>query len=168
VPLSVNAERDSRLFAAAGSAGIGRAAAGAAVTAVEDRSLTEAYVADTAVDTSGTVDVTASSNSEVRQRTASGSGGDNVGIAGSALGGITSSTTQAYIVNTQLGRADKRASGVSVIASDRVLSEGLAGAVGLAFIGAGIGAGAAVTLADNTTSAYVENSQVYSQNELAV
>ena len=166
--LAVNAQHDSRLFLAAGSAGIGGVAVGGAFTVAVDHSITKAYVADTTVSTVGTVDVQADNDSEIRNHTASGSGGGSAGIAGSALVSIIGNTTQACITNSQLGQGSSRVGGVSVRASDRVLSENRAGAVGLGVTGAGVGAGAAVTLVDNTTSAYVEGSSVYTSDDLSV
>jgi filamentous hemagglutinin family protein len=166
--LAVNAEHDSRLFVAAGSAGIGGAAAGGAFTVAADYSETRAYVANAEVAAAGSVEVNAENETAIRNWAASGQGGGAAGVAGSALVTIVGSTTQAYITGSDLGSYEKRVGGVSVQARDRLLSENRAGAVGLGVTGVGVGAGAAVTSVNSTTSAYVDGSRVYSQNDLLV
>ncbi|NLU43225.1 MAG: hypothetical protein GXX08_13615, partial [Firmicutes bacterium] len=103
--LTVASEHDSRLLIAAGGFAGGLGALAGTLSVVSDDSTTKAYIDDSTVQTTDEdgVDVSADSESEIRNYVASGAAGTSGTAAGSVLVSLSSNTTQAYVKNSALG-----------------------------------------------------------------
>ena len=140
---------------------MGGAALGATFAIASDSSTTKAYIVDSNVGKTGAIDVNAETDSEIRNYAASGAVGAAGSVAGSALVSLINNKTEAYVKDSNLGGSGANAAdSVSVFAHDKVTVANIAGAAGLD-ITAGVGASAAITRIDNTTSAYIEGGSIY-------
>ena len=165
--LTVSSEHETRLFVASGGLGLGVGGWGGGFFVGVDHTTTKAFIRDSIVETTGEIGVAAESSSEVRPwaiGAASGGAAQTWSVPVTVVG----NTTMAYVEGSQLGRADRRANNVSVEALDRVIVESRAGTI--AYAGAALAEGytASVTSVNNTTSAFIHNSSVYTAGDTNV
>ncbi len=165
--LAVTAEHTSRLDTASGGMVVGGVALGATFSVALDESTTKAYITDSTVLADDEMDVLATSNTEITSRAASGAAGGAAGVAGSASVVLTENTTLAYVENSTLGQAANRSHSLSVKALDSVMVTTEVGAVGMG-ASAGVGASAAVTRINNTTSGFIKDSFVFTEQDASV
>jgi hypothetical protein len=161
-------EPQRHFFVAAGGVTIGGIAVAGTFSVGVDSSRTSAYIDNSTVQATGAVNVDADGTSEMQNWAVSGSGGGAAGVAGNAVVSLVTNTTEAYVNDSDIATSGARADSLSVTAKDQVTVSNKSGAVGIAIAGYGVGAGAAVTKVDNTTSAYVDNSDVYTTNAVTV
>ncbi|WP_018410451.1 leukotoxin LktA family filamentous adhesin [Methyloversatilis thermotolerans] len=165
--LDVRADHDSVFLVAGGGLAAGGIAGAGTFAVGLDTSTTEARVDGGSVDADGQVNVVADNSTEMRTWAIGGAGGGAAGVAGAVAVGIIDSTTTAHVSDSRVGSSANRSGGLNVSASDAVVTESVAGAGAVGGI-AGVGAGASVTKVDNTTSAYVADTSVYVDNDVAV
>jgi filamentous hemagglutinin family protein len=165
--LDIRADHDSVFLVAGGGLAAGGVAGSGTFAVGLDTSTTEARVDGGSVDADGQVNVMADSSTEMRTWAIGGAGGGAAGIAGAVAVGIIDSTTSAEVVDSRVGSAADRSGGLAVQATDSVVTESRAGVAAVGGIG-GAGAGASVTKVDNTTTATIQDSNVYVDNDIAV
>ncbi|MDD4600778.1 MAG: hypothetical protein PHQ46_06940, partial [Negativicutes bacterium] len=141
-------------FAGGGTAGVG----GGADIAVRDAN-TEAYIAKAAqVMAQEDIAVTANASESIFSVTAVGAVGNNAGIAGSVAVNVLTNKTKAYIEDATTADNEavvKAGNNVRIAAHDDTNLAIIAGGVGLAGVGAGIGGSVDVTVINKNTQAYV-------------
>ncbi|WP_217637543.1 hypothetical protein [Desulfuromusa kysingii] len=172
--LTVEATEFSSLTTASGAgAGGGSAGVGGSLAVVVNSSNTKARIGNYAeTNASGTTAVHASSTENVNSVTVAGAGGGAAGVSGAVGVKVVVSETEAGIgdyaqINQDATFATAEQS-VDVNASDTIVSVGLGGA-GAGGGAAGVGGTADVTVALNTTTAYIgKNARVDAQNDVNV
>ncbi|MDP3454658.1 leukotoxin LktA family filamentous adhesin, partial [Methyloversatilis sp.] len=165
--IDVTSQHFSTFLVAGGGLAVGGVAGAGTFAVGLDDSTTRARLEDTTVDADGAVTVSADNATEMRTWAVGGAGGGFAGVAGAVAVGIIGSTTQASVIDSRIGRTDDRAASLLVSASDTVVTESRAGAAALGGM-AGVGAGASVTKVDNTTSATIQDSDVYVGGDIDV
>lgn len=158
--LDVSASHDSKFFVAGGALALGGVAGAGTFAVGLDTSQTEAHIDGGSVDADGAVNVTAANTAEMRTWAVGGAGGGTAGVAGAVAVGMMDSSTNAYVKGARVGSSGDRSGSLTVRATDSVVTESLAGVAAVGGI-AGAGAGASITKIDNTTSATIEDSNVY-------
>lgn len=167
--LTVEGRHASRMFNADGALALGASVGVAGTFAVGlDASTTKAHIDASNANVSGLVAVDANSTSEMRNWAISGAGAGSTAVAGMAVVALIGNTTQAYVSGgSSIGSFGTAAGGLRVSAYDSTTVDNNAGA-GAAGFTAGVGAGASVTKVDSTVTAYVDDSNVYTTNNVAV
>jgi hypothetical protein len=117
--LAVEADHQSRFFVAAGGVSVGAAAMAGTFVVGVDQSTTLAHVDGSKVDTAGAVTVDSDGSSEIRSWGVSGALAGAAGVAGNAVVSVVGNTTQAYVVNSEIGSAGAQAGSLSVTAFDK-------------------------------------------------
>ncbi|MEB3294495.1 MAG: DUF4347 domain-containing protein, partial [Synechococcales bacterium] len=141
----------------AGTAAVGGAAGvGATVDVSVIGTTTQAFIKNAPIVNAnqGGVEVSSFSRETFSSMVASGSGGFFAGVAGSILVSDIRSRNEAFVSGSTVNTFGS----LRVIADDRVDVIAVAGAVGVAIKGAGVGATIAVVNVNNTTSAKITNS----------
>lgn len=172
--LKVSADEFSSSWITVGTGvGGGTAGVGGALAVGVNASTTMARIGNyTETDASGTTSVTANSTENVNSIAIAGGGGGAAGVVGSIALDVVISKTEAGIgehakvnQNTAITSADQS---VDVSATDRVISVAAAGS-GAGGGTAGVGGSATVTVALNTTSAYIDdNAEVSAAKDIGV
>ena len=158
--LSADEFSSSWLITGAGAGG-GAAGVGVSLAAGVNTSTTLAKIGDYAeTNASGTTSVKADSTENVNTITVAGAGGGAAGVAGTISVNVVASTTEAGIgkhanVN-QDSSITSAAQSVDVSAFDMIIANSVGG-VGAGGGAAGVGATINVLVAQNTTSAYIDN-----------
>ena len=154
-----------------GAAGGGAAGVGASLSVAVNASTTKARIGNFAeTNATGLTSVHADSTESVNTITVAGSGGGSAGVSGSIGVNVVTSDTEAGIgsnaqVNQTLAAAGQS---VDVKATDRIESLSVTGAAAGGGA-AGVGAAVAVTVAQNTTQAYIgNNAQVSASQDVSV
>ncbi|MDD2231213.1 MAG: hypothetical protein PHY48_17660, partial [Candidatus Cloacimonetes bacterium] len=158
--IEINADHQSKLFIQDGGAGIGGVGIGAAVGVSLDANTTKAYMENSTVATNGAVDVIATNTSKIMNVTVSGAFGATAAVGSSVSVNVLGNTADAHIVGSDIGSSAKRAGDVTVKATNTVDVDNITGS---AVIGGYVSGGASVAVnrIDNTTSAYIGDSNVY-------
>ena len=166
--LIVNADHSSNFFTAVGGVTIGGGAVSASVAVVSDDSTNRAYIDSSTVGTKGAINVQADNTVNISNWSVSGAGAGQSAVAGSVAVSLINDTTEAYVTNSILGTSGSKAQSLSVQAGDTLNINSRAGALSVGINGWGVGAGASVVEVGNTTSAYINNSDVYANNAVSV
>lgn len=166
--LNVTANYKGDFFLATGAAAVGGAGFSNSLSAALDLSLTEAFVSGSQVMAGGKTTVAADTDLILQHWVVSGAAGLAGGIAGNALVDLAATTTKAYILNSDLGAADQRNGSLAVKARDKIELINRAGALGLTLGNVGIGASANVNAVNNTVSAFIDHSTIYTTDQLEV
>ncbi|MFZ2267304.1 MAG: leukotoxin LktA family filamentous adhesin [Azonexus sp.] len=164
--LNVDAKEFSSSWLVTGAgAGGGAAGVGGSLAVGVNSSTTFAKIGDYAeTNATDTTSVHADSTENVNTITVAGAGGGAAGVAGSISVNVIISKTEAGIGKHARVNQDLAGSNVDVKASDRIISVAAAGA-GAGGGAAGVGGTAAVTVALNTTSAYIDNDAAVSADQ---
>jgi trimeric autotransporter adhesin len=155
--IKVRAFNSTDVDVKAGTAAIGGAAGvGATVDVTVIGTTTQAFIRNAPIVNAnqGGVEVSSFSREKLSSMVASGSGGFFAGVAGSILVSDIRSNNAAYISGSTVNTFGS----LRVIADDKVDVTAVAGAVGVAIKGAGVGATIGVVTVSNTTSANITNS----------
>ncbi|MEX8518634.1 MAG: leukotoxin LktA family filamentous adhesin [Leptothrix sp. (in: b-proteobacteria)] len=156
----------SWLVTGAGAGG-GAAGVGGSLSVGVNSSTTLAKIGAYAqTDATGKTSVHADSTENVNAITIAGAGGGAAGVSGSISIDVVKSDTEAGIGQHAQVNQDKNGAGqtVEVKATDNLFSIAAAGA-GAGAGAAGVGGSAAVTVALNTTSAYIDNNAAVSASQ---
>lgn len=165
--LDIDAHHTSHVLQTAAGLGAGGTVAGIGAAVALDTSTTRAKIEGGArVDATGAVTVDAATRTEVDALALAGAIG-GVGFAGNAAVVVTNNTTEAQVVGSHIGTDARKASGLTVHATDSVTIKEVGGAVG-AGTGLGLAGGAAVIKAENTNSAQVTGSDVHTSGATSV
>ncbi len=161
--LSVKANDFATSWLITGSgAGGGAAGVGVSLAAGVNATTTLAKIGDYAeTDAYGTTSVKADSTENVNMITVAGAGGGSAGVAGTISVNVVASTTEAGIgkyakINQDSAVSDSSDQSVVVKATDTIIANSVGGA-GAGGGAAGVGATINVLVAQNTTSAYIDN-----------
>lgn len=164
--LTLNAkEFSSSWLVATGGAGGGAAGVGGSLAAGVNASTTKARIGDYAeTDASDMTTVHADSVENVNTVTIAGAGGGSAGVAGAISTSVIVATTEAGVGKHAQVNQPLAGQSVDVAATDKIVSVS-AGGSGAGGGAAGVGVTANVTVALNTTSAYIDNDAVVSVTE---
>ncbi|NLY91855.1 MAG: LysM peptidoglycan-binding domain-containing protein [Firmicutes bacterium] len=165
--LNVTANYKGDFFLATGTAAVGGGVGSLSLSAALDLSLTEAFISDSRVMAGGKTTVAAVTDLKLQHWSVSGAVGASQGAAGNVLVDLTATTTKAYIANSNLGDATQRNGSLAVNAQDKIELINRAGALGVSAT-AGVGASANVNVINNTVSAFIDNSRVYTTDQQEV
>lgn len=166
--VSVTAEHDSQFYIAAGGITAGAVAVSGTYAVTSDSSITKAHIDDSTVNAAGAINVESDNSSLINSWGVSGALAGGAGVAGNAVVSLVNNTSQAYVTGSHLGTSGNKAASAVVKAIDRVSVTNTAGALGAAYNGVGVGASASVVEVGNTTSAYIDNSDVHTTGATAV
>ena len=169
--VTVDANQVNRLSYVTPSVGVDLEGGGGGAGAVSVGVMTgktAAYVTGSTLEASGRVAVTAASRSEVDNLSISVAGAPAAAVAANVAVVAVARRTEAYLEESRVASADRRAGSVSVTASDVTNVDNRAG-MGAASTGkVGFGAAAVVSSIRNNTSARITGGAVYSSGEVTV
>jgi hypothetical protein len=166
--LTVNTDHYSNFFTAVGGVTVAGAAQAGSFAIVSDDSANRAYIDGSTVTQGGDIKVEADNTVNISNWSVSGAGGGAVGVAGSVAVSLINNATEAYVANSLLGASGSKVGKVNVMATDTIHVNSQAGALGVGVDGWGVGAGASVVELANTTSSYINNSDIYASNAVSV
>ncbi len=170
--LAVNADNQNNMYLTAGAITVGGNAAGGAFAVGSSESVTTATIENLSgtnrTDVSGSINVEANNETDIHHIVVSGAGGGGVGVAGMADINLVTDTTQARVLNSDIGSLSDKAGSLHVVASHTIDIDSKAGALGVGVTGAGIGSGASVNIVKANTTAAITDSNVYTSNETMV
>lgn len=119
------------------------------------------------LDVAGQVTIDASSVHDFTSYAVGGALAGGAGYAGSVTVNLFTNTTEAWLRNADLGSVDNRIGGLSISASNDVVIDNKAGALGTG--GAvGVGAGGNLSILKSRVVSGIERSRVYTQGSVAV
>ncbi len=166
--VAVTADHDTGMFLASGGVAVGGGAGAASVGVALDESVTKAEILNSAVNTTGTVDVKADSTTSINTIVVAGAASASLSFAGNAVVTMIKNTTEARISGGTIGSSTAKAGAVTVSAVDTVDINSKGGAVGIAISGSGVAAGASVIRIENATKAGAESTTIHSAGNVKI
>ena len=164
VGLRVDAEDDSAIIAVSGAVGVGQTTGvGAAIGYNEIRATTEAYLDDSDVTVSGTVEVVADSTTKIGGCVVGvgvGTGASALALAGSSATNVIVLTVDAHVAQ---GSTVHAGDAVDITATDHSEIVSVGGGVALSMSGSrGVGAAIGYNRISNGIAAFIDDSEVSS------